>query len=143
MERLKVEEIVDNNFSIKKMDRTKYINLTKSIKTYGQIKPIVVNEKNEILDGHILFKILKQLGYKDVWTVEVGTNGRSAEQVYLELNFLDHELDGFESFKYMTKIDLDDNCLPFNRKELEYFISLLSFNWEKMEDDEVPQLSFF
>ena len=53
MERLKIEEIIDNNFSIKKMDRSKYINLTKSIKTYGQIKPVVVNEKNEILDGHI------------------------------------------------------------------------------------------
>lgn len=143
MERLKIEEIVDNNFSIKKMDRIKYVNLIKSIKTYGQIKPIVVNEKNEILDGHILLKILKQLNYQDIWTIKVNTQGRPAEQVYLELNFLDHELDGLESFKYMKKIDLDDNCLPFNRKELEYFISLLSFNWEKFEEEEAPQLSFF
>lgn len=141
MERLNIFEIVNNKFSVKKPDRKKYMKLMKSIKEYGQIKPILLNNKYEILDGHIVYSILKQLNISDVWVKIIDTN-KSPEQVYLELNMLDHQLDGLESFKYMKKCNLDDNCLPYTKQELEYFISLLSFNWEDFNPEE-KQVNLF
>lgn len=129
MERLNIEEIVNTNICIHKKDMSEF-NLKKSVKKYGQLRPIIINQKNEIIDGHKLYKVFKELLFKEVWIVRIETDKK--EQIYCDLNINKSELDAVEFFKYVRDfIDIEDHCLPFNKEELKGFIKLLTFDWTK------------
>ena len=129
MERLNIEEIVNTNICIHKKDTSEF-NLKKSVKKYGQLRPIIINQKNEIIDGHKLYKVFKELLFKEVWIVRIETDKK--EQIYCDLNINKSELDAVEFFKYVRDfIDIEDHCLPFNKEELKGFIKLLTFDWTK------------
>ena len=64
------------NFSIKKIkpnpinsniyDDTDLTDLKNSIEANGQLEPIIINDKNEIISGHRRYFCMLQLKYKDV-----------------------------------------------------------------------------
>lgn len=128
MERLNIEEIVNTNICIHRKDQSEF-NLKKSVIKYGQLRPIILNYNNEIIDGHKLYKICKELLFKEVWVIKIDSNKK--EQIYCDINLNRSELDAVSFFKYVRDhINLEDHCLPFNKKELKGFIELLKFDWE-------------
>jgi hypothetical protein len=83
MERLNIEEIVNTNICIHKKDQS-HLHLKKSVIKYGQLRPIILNHKNEIIDGHILYRICKELQMIEVWIIKIETEKK--EQIYCDLN---------------------------------------------------------
>lgn len=139
MELIEIEAIKSIMGSIKKVDLNKDFKLKKSIEKYGQIFPIIINQDNEIIKGHNLFKVLSDLKIEKIWVKKI--NSKNKEQVYLELNFLQKEIDAVKSYKYMQKINLDETVIPFQRIEIENFKKLLSFDWSIYKNQEIN--SFF
>ena len=141
MERLNIKQIKDNDICIHRKDNSFEI-MKKSVKKYGQLRPIVINMDNEIIDGHKLYKILVSLDFSDVWVIKVEIENK--EQLYCELNINKTELDPVLFFKYVKyNVNIEDHCLPFSTKDLRGFITLLDFNWDSFDKIKSSKYSIF
>lgn len=135
MERLSIDKIRDTNICIHNINKLEYYNLKKSVQKYDQLRPIIINKNNEIIDGHKLYKVLKGLNYKEIWVKKIDTIKK--EQIYCELNINKAEIDSIKFFRYVRDyIDIEDNCLNFTKQELKGFIKLLDFKWENFNKQE-------
>lgn len=103
--------------------------LEKSIKKYGQLYPILINKKNEIIKGNSTFLVLKKLNIENVFVKIIDCE--NDKQLYLELKFIKNEINPIECFEYFKHIDINNNCLPFSKKQIQDFIKLLNFNWKQ------------
>jgi hypothetical protein len=131
MELIDITLIKDTQIDIPEEDINNYF-LKKSIETYGQLRPIIINENNEIIDGHKLFRICKSLNYPQVYIKKVNISLK--EQLYCELNLINSKLNSVKVFKYIKNfIDINNNCLPFSKQELQGFIQLLDFSWDNFD----------
>jgi hypothetical protein len=131
MELIDITLITDTQIDISEKDINNYF-LKKSIETYGQLRPIIINENNEIIDGHKLFRICKSLSYSQVYIKKINISLK--EQLYCELNLINSKLNSVEVFKYIKNfIDINNNCLPFSKQELQGFIQLLDFSWDNFD----------
>lgn len=64
-----------------------YEMLKKSLDKFGQVTPIIVNERNNtVIGGHQRLNVLKELGYKEVETVVVDFNEKQEKQLNIALN---------------------------------------------------------
>lgn len=128
MELVDINTIKDIQIDIADKDINMYF-LKKSIETYGQLRPIIISKDNEIIDGHKLYRICKSLNFTEVYVKKIEVFIK--EQLYCELNLITSKLNSVEVFKYIKNyIDIDNNCLPFSKQELQGFIHLLDFSWD-------------
>jgi DNA modification methylase len=81
--------------------------LTKSIKKYKLLDPIVVNKfkgrKNIIISGHQRMKVAQKLGYKEVPVVFVNLNQNKEK----ELNLLMNKAQGEWDFELLKQFDIE------------------------------------
>lgn len=129
IDKIKTKNIISSN----KTSNQNKICLKRSIIKYGQTRPIVLNKNFEIIDGYVLFTLLKSLGYKEVFVLIIDVE--NIEQSYCELNILNDNIDTITFFKYLRdgKIDLKNNILPFSLKDLKDFIKLIDCANKKEE----------
>lgn len=113
--------------SVNNKDLEVYLLLKKNIKKYGQLYPILIDANFNIIKGNTIYKVLKELDYDDIWVNIISVGNK--DQLYLELKLLKNEPNPIECFKLMKNIDSSDNCLPYNKKQINDFINLLSFDW--------------
>jgi len=126
MKKVKITELVLNEKTHKNIDNKKHSSLIKTIKKYGQIYPIIIDNDNNIVKGRHLFKCLQKCGIEEVWVNVVDCNQK---QLYAELITTENDINPIELFKTFRDIDLEDNCIPYHRDELSDFIKLLE--WHK------------
>lgn len=107
IELISVDKIIDNiDKSHKFFDSDIYHKIENGIKKYGQLKNIIINKKFEIIDGKYIFKILKELGYKNVWCLVIEKDEEYFEFI-LDNNF---KWDYIKVAKKIKKI-LEQNLL--------------------------------
>ena len=140
MKQLSIDKLIPKP-SLKNEDFKIEILLEKSIKKYGQLYPIIVNEVGEIIKGNTIFKILKKLNYSSVWVNVV--EGRIDSQLCIELNLLKGEPNPIDCFELMKSVDLKDNCLPYNKQQIIEFIDLLNFDWNMYKKQKNSIASLF
>lgn len=105
--------------------------LTKSIKDFGFVDPVIVNSaenrKNVVIGGHFRLKIAKDLGYKEVPCVYINISDIEREK---ELNLRLNKNTGAWDFKLLADFD-------------EAFLSNIGFSSEDLDDifdvDLVPE----
>jgi hypothetical protein len=127
MERLRLSEIKNNNVSINDNTTETISALIESLKKYGQIRAIVLDQDNNILDGHKLFKILLDLGEKECWVVKVKTT--SIEEGNIDLNFIKSEIDSVSFLKSMAKVDVSKLIIPISQDERLRYKEMLTWDW--------------
>ena len=82
-----IREIPINRIRIRKRVRKDLGNLTplmQSLKKYGQLNPLILNRKYELIAGHRRLECAKKLGWKSLKAV-VTTGGTKQEMLELEL----------------------------------------------------------
>lgn len=147
MELVDINIIIDKNRDIKKRNDIQEICLLNSIKKYGQLKPIIINNNNEIIEGHNLFRMLKKLDIDQVYIKKI--DNVNEYQLYCELNLIYNEIDAVDFFVYLRDyVNIDNNVIPYSKKELTNFIKLLDFDWQeylssKDQEEEQDNNSFF
>jgi hypothetical protein len=127
MERVSINKIIDVKRSIKFFERFKYQKLVSSIKKYGQLKNIVVDLNYNIIDGHLIYRALKQLEIEEVWIRRVET--QTPYLLYVELNLLVFDINPVQLIKYMEKSSLENNCIPHSEKDIQGLLKLLHWDW--------------
>lgn len=116
IENINIDDVKVKYGSIKQKDNLS--SLTKSLQRYGQLYPILLNTNYEIIDGHNVYEILKQFGYREVTANIIDTTNINEKQLYLELHFNHLEINPIQGIKYIKEIDIYDNCLYLSSDEL-------------------------
>jgi hypothetical protein len=71
---LTINEIVENPLNKRTVTKAQFKSLKRSLKKYGLIDPLIVDNRNVLLSGHQRLKVLRQRGEREV-EVLVATNG--------------------------------------------------------------------
>lgn len=86
----KIEDLKPADYNPRKIGVREKMELTKSLKKFDFVQPIVVNvnpkRMNVIVGGHQKVKIAKELGHKTVPCVEVNLDEKQEKELNLRLN---------------------------------------------------------
>ena len=86
----KIDELKPAEYNPRKIGNKEKMELTKSLKRFDFVQPIVVNINkkrfNVIVGGHQKVKIAKELGHKTVPCVEVDLDAKTEKELNLRLN---------------------------------------------------------
>ena len=93
-----------------KPNDSEYIKLKKSIQEFGCVEPIVVNKRNNVIvGGHQRYKVLKDLGYKEVDVVYVDLDDIHEKSLNIALNKINGDWDADKLEDLLREINLDDS----------------------------------
>ena len=123
----KVADLIPAGYNPRKIGSREKLELSKSIKKFDFVEPIVVNMNkkriNIVVGGHQRLAIAKSLGYLEVPCVEVDLNERDEKELNLRLN--------------KNKGEFDASLLAGLDKELLAEVGFLEKEMAKMFDDEI------
>ena len=97
------------------MPKAEFEGFVRSIKDHGLRKPIEINSKDEILDGHHRFKACKLLGFKKIEAVQKHFKNRTEERFYIRI------VNGIR--RHLTKAQQIESALK-EKPELEKLVRL-------------------
>lgn len=134
VENIKIEAIKPYERNTKKHPETQIKNIAESIKQFGFIQPVVLDNNNEIIIGHGRYFASQLLGMDEIPCVFV--ENLSDEQVR-KLRILDNKLNESEWDDDLLRLELED--LDFGDFEVDFG---LDFEEEEKEiiEDEVPEV---
>lgn len=118
-----------------------YIKLKNSIQEFGYVEPIVINKRNNvIIGGHQRYKVLKDLGYKDVDVVYVDLDDIHEKSLNIALNKISGDWDADKLEDLLREINLDDSIdtllTGFDLNEIETMFG----SADDIEDEDSPDL---
>ena len=86
--REKVENIKLDKDNPNEMDDLKMQGLSETIKKFGFLEPIVVDQNNMMVDGEHRFKVLKELGEKEIPVIRVNVDALDKKMIRQTMNKL-------------------------------------------------------
>jgi ParB-like chromosome segregation protein Spo0J len=119
---------------------SEYIKLKKSIQEFGCVEPIVVNKRNNVIvGGHQRYKVLKDLGYKDIDVVYVDLDDIHEKSLNIALNKISGDWDADKLEDLLREINLDNSIdtilTGFDNKEIDKLLgSLEDYNLDNTND---------
>lgn len=134
VQNIKIEVIKPYEKNTKKHPETQIKNIAESIKQFGFIQPVVLDNNNEIIIGHGRYLASQLLGYKEIPCVFV--ENLTKEQVR-KLRILDNKLNESEWDDDLLRLELED--LDFGDFDVDFG---LDFEEEEKEiiEDEAPEV---
>ena len=122
---------------IKDMDLEHYYKLRTSLRDYGQLRNILVDEQYNVVEGRKIAGVMRELGYK---SIEVKI--LPADHVIARLN-LDSEYSTFDFVKVSIQLSKDFDLekkdwlkdkLPFKNVDIDDYIEGLQFSFDKFNE---------
>jgi DNA modification methylase len=134
VQNIKIEVIKPYEKNTKKHPETQIKNIAESIKQFGFIQPVVLDNNNEIVIGHGRYLASQLLGYEEIPCVFV--DNLSEEQIR-KLRILDNKLNESEWDDDLLRLELED--LDFGDFDVDFG---LDFEEEEKEiiEDEAPEV---
>lgn len=130
----KITEIKPYKLNAKKHDEKQIDNVAESIKQFGFVQPIVIDENNEIVIGHCRYEASKKLGLKEVPCVLV--DNLTEEQVK-KLRIIDNKTN--ESDWDLDLLEKDIDGLNFD--DFDFDFGFLEED-EEFEKEVKPEVEF-
>lgn len=114
--------------------------LKKSIEN-GQLRPIVVDQEFEIVDGNKLFNFLVQLGYTEVYCLQINVDNYIAKR--LELNLWSKMIDPIPFYKKLQELgqDVDKLNIPFKQSDIAGWVEMLSWDWDVYKNKQMKSVN--
>ncbi len=116
-----IQTLKPSEYNPRKWDQTAIANLTESIKKYGLVDPIIVNNAPErngvVIGGHFRLKVAKELGFKSIPVVYINISNIEVEK---DLNLRLNKAIGDWDFDLLAKFD-------------ESFLADVGFNSEELD----------
>jgi len=106
--------------------------LQESVKKYGQLRPIIITQDNEIIDGNKLYNYLLEIKSNNIETKIIQViNEQDYIKLRLELNCWTKQLDPIPLYKKLKEIVnlIPSLNIPFSKKDLLGWIEMLSWDW--------------
>ena len=140
---IKIEELKAAEYNPRRLTEGQEDNLTKSIKRFGLVDPIIVNKaenrKNIVIGGHQRLKIIKKLEWKEAPVVYVDIPDIEKEK---ELNIRLNKNLGEWDYKLLA--DFDEEILlesGFEEDELMVNIGLSNVDEVLLDEDRMEVIS--
>jgi ParB/RepB/Spo0J family partition protein len=140
-----VSKLVKAEWNYKDDDDKKLKDLINNIKRNGQVENLIVREigdKYEIVNGNHRYDALYKLGLKLAIVCNKGKISKEeAIRLAIETNetrFPNDNIKLAELFEVLSgKYEMEDlsKTLPFTQTEIENYQNLLSFDWDKFENE--------
>jgi ParB-like chromosome segregation protein Spo0J len=88
LEKRKIKDLFEYTKNPRTLTKDQQSQLQKSLETFGQCKPIVINTDNLIIGGHQTTRTLKKMGHKEVvvYVPEQTLTDREVEELNIRLN---------------------------------------------------------
>jgi ParB-like chromosome segregation protein Spo0J len=142
-EKAKVDELIQDPANVRKHDQRNIDAIKASLIRFGQQKPIVVNGDGVVIAGNGTLAAAKDLGWKDISTVETELDGVDATAYAIadnrtaELAIWDD--DALAKTLEALKIDesIDEAITGFTDQEID---ELIGKSFDDIEEDEVPEV---
>lgn len=125
IENINILEIHEYKKNAKKHDEIQINNVMQSIKEFGMVQPIVIDQNNTIIIGHCRFRALKRLKWEEVPCVRIEN---LSENEINKLRLLDNKL---------NESEWDFDLLSDQIAEIDW--SDFDIDWSILEIDEEPQ----
>ena len=106
--------------------------LRDSVKKYGQLRPIIITQDNEIIDGNKLYNYLLEIKSNNIETKIIQVdNEQDYIKLRLELNCWSKQLDPIPLYKKLKEIVnlIPSLNIPFSKKDLLGWVEMLSWDW--------------
>lgn len=130
VQNIKIEVIKPYEKNTKKHPETQIKNIAESIKQFGFIQPVVLDNNNEIIIGHGRYLASQLLGYEEIPCVFV--DNLSEEQVR-KLRILDNKLNESEWDDDLLRLELED--LDFGDFEIDFGLEEeVKFSEEELDE---------
>jgi len=149
---IEIDKLVLPQFNSTENDLRKFANLKNSLRTLGQLKPIIVceNQNNTytIVEGKKIFLALLDIGNKKVFCINTKQNPRLVNAM---INTITFEIDniGFSEMVNEMKNEIPINSLanyiPFTPEILKGYDKLHNFDWSAYdkEAESLKQVDMF
>ena len=143
----KVQDLKNYKNNARTHSKEQIEEIMNSIKTYGFLDPVEIDENNVLISGHARVEAAKKMGLKEVPTVTHNHLSETERKGYiLAANKLatkaawDEQLLA-EEFQELLNTDFDLNLTGFDQKEIDELLSSYEKNNLDQEKlDEVPEL---
>lgn len=137
LEKRKLEELKKHPDNFRKHPQRQIEEMAKSVKQFGIVRPIVIDENNTILCGHGLYETLKYLGYEsaDCYVVK-GLNEKQKKKLLLADNKV-YSL-GYDDTdiidNILSNLDGDFDIPGYDSNVLEELYSASSIEEQKVDE---------
>lgn len=125
IENINILELHEYKKNAKKHDEIQINNVMQSIKEFGMVQPLVIDQNNTIIIGHCRFRALKRLKWEEVPCVRIEN---LSENEINKLRLLDNKL---------NESEWDFDLLADQVTEIDW--SDFDIDWSILEIDEEPQ----
>jgi DNA modification methylase len=129
--------------------RGKLEKLKRSIRRYGPIGPIVVDDENVIINGHAFWEAQRELGYEEVAVIVVqNRDPAELKALRLMLNRIVDQAKWDKSalrseFQELLEVSFELDLTGFDTIEIEHILELDPKHAEKLQADVVPVLETY
>ena len=138
----KIETLFNDPANVRKHDQRNIDAIKASLTRFGQQKPIVVNGDGVVIAGNGTLAAAKDLGWKDISTVETELDGVDATAYAIadnrtaELAIWDDDALAQTLASLQNDDSIDELVSGFNEQEIE---DLIGKGIDDIEEDEVPE----
>jgi len=132
IKQMKIEELKTSEYNPRKISEQELKKLENSIKNFGFVVPIVVNQNpermNVVIGGHQRIKIAERMGMKEVPSMCVDLDITKERALNLALNKISGEFEEDQLIDLLMKIEEENedllNLTGFNNEEVNYLLGL-------------------
>ena len=143
---IKISEIKEREDNPNKMNKSEMEALKKSIVKFGELQPVLIDQENNLIDGHQRKKAYEELGKKEIPTIQLDLTEQSDKILLSQImnkvkGSNDPELDINDYKKLLEDFGMEELTDSLAVSEQEVLNLINSMNKEEKETNEqVSQL---
>ncbi len=140
IQKIKISELKGMEGNPRTMTNVEFDNLKNSIKEFGCVAPIIINQDNTVISGHQRLKASVELRFKEIEYIRVDLDEEQAKILNLALNKIHGEFDPDKLSKFVENIN-NIELSGFSEQELkdislDYDYEDLSEQLEELKTEE-------
>jgi DNA modification methylase len=134
---IKVSEVKAAEYNPRKISEKDYNNLKKSVKTFGILRPLIINKNTgNLISGHQLLKVLTDEGIEETDAIFLDLTIEQEKALNLAMNKISGEFEEDKLIEILQQIDESNQDLlghtGFGTEEINYLLGLKEKDKEKI-----------
>lgn len=135
--KIKISEVKPSEYNPRKISEKDYNNLKKSVKTFGILRPLIINTTTgNLISGHQLLKVLQDEKIEETEVLFLNLTEEQEKALNLAMNKISGEFEEDKLIELLQQIDEKNQDLlgqtGFNTEEINYLLGLRERDKEKI-----------
>ena len=126
METKKIDDLKFADYNPRQISKDEFKKLVESIKHFGFVEPVVINNDNTVIGGHQRIRAAAELGYTEVPCVIVKLDKQEEKKLNVALNKIQGEWDHQKLSELLHSFD-DIKLTGFSETEISFIEDIAGF----------------